>query len=86
MFNFVVKYAVCIFFLAFVICINIPFFSASNWTLASIFCVSKRKTSASQDTMTHSGYISVCTWDCIDVFSITSSAIHLRATDTGFVH
>ena len=34
------------------------FFSASNWTLHSIFCASKRRMSASQDAMTHSGYIS----------------------------
>ena len=34
------------------------FFSASNWTHCSIFCASKRKTSASEDAMTHSGYIS----------------------------
>ena len=46
-------------FLLFVICISIRFFfSASNWTLCSIFYASKRKTSASQDAMTHSGYIS----------------------------
>ena len=59
MFNFLVKYAVRMFFLALVICINIRFFSASNWTLCSIFYASKRKTSACQDAMTHSGYISV---------------------------
>ena len=56
------------FFLAFVICIKIRFFSVSNWTLCSIFYASKRKTSASQDAMTHSGYIS----DCCD-FNIFSS-------------
>ena len=34
------------------------FFFASNWTLCAIIYASKRKTSASQDAMTHSGYIS----------------------------
>ena len=45
------------FFLEFVICINF-FFSAFKWTLRSLFSASNRRMSASQDAMTHSGYIS----------------------------
>ena len=38
--------------------LTFDFFSASNGTLHSIFSASKRRMSASQDAMTHSGYIS----------------------------
>ena len=47
------------FFLEFVIFTNIQvFFCAFSWTLRSVFSASNRKTSASQQAMTHSGFIS----------------------------
>ena len=52
------------------------FFSASNWTLCAIFYASKRKTSASLDAMTHSGYISVHVCSHQKTFSLCIASRH----------
>ena len=44
------------------------FFCVSNWTLRSIFSASKRRMSASQDAMTHSGYISAWMHACMHTY------------------
>ena len=44
------------------------FFCVSNWTLRSIFSASKRRMSASQDAMTHSGNISAWMHACMHAY------------------